>query len=173
MRFHPLTLLAPALVLTQPAVAEVYLTPEQAQAALFPGQALTPLPVTLTGAQVDAIESKSGVDVRNKAVQAWRAPDGATFILDEVLGKHEFISLAVAISKDGAVQGVEILEYKESYGHEVREAEWLAQFKGKTAADTLKLEKDVTNISGATLSSKHVTDGVHRLLVTWNVALKP
>ncbi|MEE3623545.1 FMN-binding protein [Nitrospirillum sp. BR 11752] len=173
MRAPLLALAAPALVLVQPAAAAVYLTTEQAQAALFPGQALAPLPVTLTSVQADAIESQSGVDVRNKTVQAWRAADGGTFIVDEVLGKHEYITIALAISKAGAVQGLEILEYKESYGHEVRGDDWRAQFTGKTAANPVKLDKDITNISGATLSSRHVTDGVRRLLVTWNVALKP
>jgi hypothetical protein len=35
----------------------------------------------------------------------------------------------------------------------------------------LKLTRDIQNISGATLSSKHVTDGVRRLVTTYAVLL--
>ncbi len=35
----------------------------------------------------------------------------------------------------------------------------------------LKLTEDIQNISGATLSSKHITDGVRRLLATYDLVL--
>ncbi len=56
------------------------------------------------------------------------------------------------------------MEYNESYGYEVRDAAWRQQFVGKSAASSLQLNADIKNISGATLSSKHVTDGVKRVL---------
>jgi Na+-translocating ferredoxin:NAD+ oxidoreductase RnfG subunit len=46
------------------------------------------------------------------------------------------------------------------------------QFAGKTAADPLRLDGDIKNISGATLSCRHITDAVKRLLATYEVALK-
>ncbi len=98
------------------------------------------------------------------------APAG-WFIVDEVVGKHEFITFALGIDAAGAVKGIEILDYREVYGGEVRNPAWRAQFAGKTAASPLVLDKDIRNISGATLSSRHVTDGVKRLLVTANLVL--
>ena len=56
------------------------------------------------------------------------------------------------------------MQYIESYGYEVREAQWRAQFVGKSASSPLELNNDITNISGATLSSRHVTEGVKRVL---------
>ena len=41
---------------------------------------------------------------------------------------------------------------------------WRNQFVHKSAADPLKLDQDIRNISGATLSSRHVTEGVRRLM---------
>jgi Na+-transporting NADH:ubiquinone oxidoreductase subunit NqrC len=70
------------------------------------------------------------------------------------------------------VRGIEILEYRESYGHEIRNDAWRRQFAGKSAADPLRLEQDIRNISGATLSCRHVTDGVRRLLALHDIALK-
>jgi Na+-transporting NADH:ubiquinone oxidoreductase subunit NqrC len=46
----------------------------------------------------------------------------------------------------------------------VREPGWRRHFVGKTLADRFKLDEDVPNISGATLSCRNVTDGVKRLL---------
>jgi Na+-transporting NADH:ubiquinone oxidoreductase subunit NqrC len=67
---------------------------------------------------------------------------------------------------------VEILQYRESYGGEVREPSWLGQFIGKTAASPLKVGSDIRNISGATLSSLHLTEGVKRILATYGKAAR-
>jgi Na+-translocating ferredoxin:NAD+ oxidoreductase RnfG subunit len=94
------------------------------------------------------------------------------FIVDEVLGKHEYITYALGLSVSGAVKQIEILDYRETYGYEVREASWREQFVGKTTQNSLKLDGDIRNISGATLSSRHITEGVRRLLATYEVALR-
>ncbi|MGB8170082.1 MAG: FMN-binding protein [Chthoniobacteraceae bacterium] len=152
--------------------AAVYLSPEQAQQAIFPGRTFTPAPITLTAEQRKAIENRCGVRVRVATLKAWRVSAGGWFIVDEVLGKHEYITWACGIGGDGAVRGIEVLEYRETYGHEVRSPKWRGQFIGKTANSPLKLDADIQNISGATLSSRHVADGAKRLLATYEVALK-
>ncbi len=165
----------PAAVVT-PAYATTYLTVAQAQAAIFPGAAMTPDPHTLSPEQAKAIARAAGVKPLSPTLKAWKvaAPDGKPagwFIVDEVVGKHEFITFALGIDMNGAVKSVEILDYREVYGGEVRLPAWRAQFTGKTAASPLVLDRDIRNISGATLSSRHVTDGVKRLLVTAQLVL--
>ena len=81
-----------------------------------------------------------------------------------MIGKHEFITYAVALSLDGKVQGIEILSYRETHGGQIRNPEWRLRFVGKTVQDKFKLNQDIPNISGATLSCRNVTDGVKRLL---------
>lgn len=151
--------------------AEVFLTSAQAQALLFPGEKLTPVPVTLTGDQQKAIAKASGVRVRSETVQAWRSGNGGWLIIDNVIGKHEFIDFAVALKADGSVKGVEIMTYRETYGGEVRNPKWRAQFTGKSLSAPVKIDQDIKNISGATLSSVHITEGVRRLMHTWAIAL--
>jgi Na+-translocating ferredoxin:NAD+ oxidoreductase RnfG subunit len=168
----PTWLLIPAAVISSAAYGATYLTLEQAQAAIFPGAHLTAAPVTLTKEQVAAVEKKSGVNVRKHEVQLWKASDGGYFIVDEVVGKHEFFTIAAGLNADGSVKQIEIMDYKESYGYEVRNEAWRKQFAGKTSAAHLKLTDDIQNISGATLSCRHVTDAVKRLLATYDVALK-
>ena len=74
---------------------------------------------------------------------------------------------AVSLDPGGRVHRVDILQYRESYGGEVRGASWLAQFVGKTSASPLAVGNDIRNISGATLSCHHVTEGVKRVLATY------
>ncbi|MEO7934423.1 MAG: FMN-binding protein [Chthoniobacterales bacterium] len=151
---------------------EIYLTVAQAQQAIFPGKTCTAAPMTLTPEQRKAIEAACKVRVRQAEVQAWKVAGGGWFIVDEVIGKHEFITWACGIRADGSVQGIEIMEYRETYGGEVRNPKWRAQFTGKTVASPIKLDSDIQNISGATLSSNHITEGVRRLLATSHVALR-
>src|SRR5512142_639137 len=149
---NPAFLAAPLLVLPA-AHARTYLTIEQAQQVLFPGASFTP------------------IDVKGKE-QVWRASGAGWFIVDNVLGKHELITYAVGLDPQGRVRGVEILAYRESHGGEIRDPGWRLQFSGKTARDPLQLDRDIRNISGATLSCRHVTDGVKRILALYERDLR-
>jgi Na+-transporting NADH:ubiquinone oxidoreductase subunit NqrC len=166
--------LAPAAAVTiaVPGHAVTYLTVEQAQQAIFPGAQLTPADVTLTDAQRKAIEKASGVRVRNREEKVWKVAGGGWLIVDQVLGKHEFITYAVGLNGDGSVKQIEIMDYRESYGYEIRDPRWRAQFVGRTSDAKLKLGDDIENISGATLSCRHITDGVRRLLAFHDVVLR-
>jgi len=165
-------LLLPVAAVSTSVYATTYLTVEQAQQAIFPGAKLTEAFLTLSDAQRQQIEKASGVNVPRKEVRVWRAPAGGIFVVDEVIGKHEFITYAVGLNADGGVKQIEVMDYRESYGYEIRNERWRRQFVGKTAADTLRLDEDIRNISGATLSCRHIAEGVRRLLATYAVALK-
>ena len=155
------------------AFAVRYLTVEQAQQAIFPGKSFTAAPVKLSGVQRKAIEQASGVRVLHDEQQVWRVSGGGGwFIVDEVVGKHEFITYAAGLTADGSIKQIEIMDYRETYGGQIRDQKWRAQFVGKTSKSTLKLDSDIKNISGATLSCRHITDGVKRLLAFYEIALK-
>ncbi len=163
--------------LVAPAYAVQYLTVEQAQKALFPkASELAPLTIDLSAEQREAIESTSGVAVRNLHPEVWKASGAGGslgwFMVDRVVGKHEFITYALALDPQGAVRGLEIMDYREIYGGQVRELSWREQFYGKSFGAALRLDQDIRNISGATLSCRHVTDGVRRLLALYHVALR-
>jgi hypothetical protein len=136
-----------ALSVTTAAHAVQYLTLEQAQRQAFPGA------TGFAVVQPDRI---------------WRAETGGRvlgyFIFDRVIGKHLYIDYAVALDPSGRIRQVDILAYRESYGGEIRSPSWLAQFVGKTTGSPLQVGNDIRNISGATLSSHHVTEGVKRII---------
>ncbi len=159
-----------AAAVSSPAYAIVYLSVPQAQQLMFAGQALTALPLTLSSADIAAIERDSGVKVYPGSLRVWKAADGY-FCTDSVIGKHDLIDYAVALSGDGKVRQVEILEYREAYGGEVRNAHWRSQFVGRHHGDPVTVGRDIQNISGATLSSQHLTEGIRRLLATYAIAI--
>lgn len=172
-------LVAPAAIVqtAMPARGAQYLSTEAAQRALFAdANRFEPVPVALSESERDAIAKVSGTRTPLPLERIWRAMRDdqvlGHLIVDEVYGKHEFITYAAAIDTGGAVLGIEIMDYRETHGGEVREPSWRAQFRGKRNGDALELDEDITNISGATMSCKHVAEGVRRLLALHDVALK-
>ena len=131
----------PVAAISTSAYATTYFTVEQAQHAIFPGASFT-----------------------SAGSSMWRTSNGGYFVVERVVGKHEYITVAIGINPNGTVKQIEIMDYRESYGYEVRDASWRAQFVGKNASSPLQLGADIKNISGATLSSKHIADGVKRVL---------
>ncbi|MCE7529430.1 FMN-binding protein [Polynucleobacter sp. IMCC 29146] len=152
--------------------AKIYISAEQAQKIIFPSKKFTLQPMIIHSSLQSSMKKISGVHYPFRGEHIWHDQAGNYLIVDEVVGKHEMIRYAVGISSTGRIQGVEILEYRESYGYEVAEQQWRQQFVGKTAQDPLKLNRDIQNISGATLSSKHITDGVKRVMHFYEIALK-
>ncbi len=177
MRFNPNWLILPtAVIAASPVYATNYMTAQQAAKVVFPeADNFVYAPVSLSKAQIKEISKRAGVTQRWEKQNVWRAEKNGHligyFISDEVIGKHEFITYGTGITVDGHVKGVEVLVYKETRGEEVVRKDWRNTFKGKTVNDAFKLNKDIPNISGATLSCKNIMNGVKRLLVLQQVAL--
>jgi hypothetical protein len=168
---------AASLVAMVPAHATQYMSVEQAQRLAFPrADRFVEANIVYRPADVAAIERLSGQKVRTRGEQVWRAEAGGRllgfFILDYVIGKHEVIDYAVALDPTGRVLRVEVLEYRESYGGEIANKDWLAQFTGKGIRDSLVPGQDIRIISGATLSSRHVTEGIKRVLAIHDLLLR-
>jgi len=154
------------------AQAKIYVSSEQAQQILFPNKVLSKSPIIITDDLQEKMRAASSIRHPFQGDRIWRSSDGGWFVIDEVVGKHEMITYAVALNAKGSVLGIEVLEYVESYGYEVAEAQWRKQFVGKTINDPIKLNQDIQNIGGATLSCKHLTDGVKRITVLYDLTLK-
>lgn len=167
----PMLALAPGM-----AFATQYLSIEQAQQVMFPAatrfEAQT---LQLNSAQMQQIEKLAALPTRSsswRTIAAWSGDKLlGHIVLDEVIGKVELISYAVALNLDASVRQIEILAYRESHGFEIRNLAWRKQFVGKSADSTLAIGAGIANISGATLSCTHVTDGVRRIAAVAKVAL--
>jgi Na+-translocating ferredoxin:NAD+ oxidoreductase RnfG subunit len=150
---------------------------EQARTLIFPlADEYVAKPVQLTAEQMQEIEKLSGVPGRTSQQNVWQVLSQGNmigwFFLDQVVGKHELITYALGLNADGSVRQFQIIEYLEAYGYQVRELKWRDQFVGKTVDSPLKVGTDIGNISGATLSVRHITNGIKRLLYLYQIVLR-
>ena len=155
--------------------AAQFMTIEQAQRALFPSaERFEDHPLSLDAAQVAAVSKLAGQQPRHGMLRAWRVFNGTStlgyFFVDEVIGRQDLITYAVAIDQQGKLGPLEVLTYRESHGGEIRNPAWCTQFKGRDLSN-LRFRTDIKNIAGATLSSEHVTEGARWLVALWQVAL--
>lgn len=94
-------------------------------------------------------------------------------LIDHQVGKVMPITFITRINPEGKVEDVEIMVYRESHGGEVKSKRFLNQFKDKTWESPIQIQRDIVNISGATLSSRALTVGVKRALVLWKLFYEP
>lgn len=88
---------------------------------------------------------------------------GFAFI-NKAPSKTDEFDYLVLLDKELIVIKTKILIYREDYGGEIGSKRWLRQFIGKTSKDTLKYEKDIIAISGATISASSMTIAVNTFL---------
>ena len=149
---------------------EVYLTEEQALKLLFPKSAsIRAEERRLTSEQKTRIQERIGWKFPEESFRIFKAQtngkvDGYA-VVQETIGKHRPITYLVGVTPDGKVSDVEILVYRESKGGEVRTKRFNSQYEGKTSLDPIRINKDIINITGATMSVRSVSAGVKRALV--------
>ncbi|HUK02848.1 MAG TPA: FMN-binding protein [Steroidobacteraceae bacterium] len=159
------------------AVAEDFLSTADAQRQLFPeADRFVDVAIAWTPAQRQAVIERAGPQPAHRSLRVWRAfkgeqPLGHVFV-DEVIGRQDFITYALAIDANGRLSELEVLSYRESHGGEIRNAAWRRQFSGRADEGSLRVGTDIKNIAGATLSCEHVTQGARWVLALWQVVLR-
>ena len=161
-----------------PSVADaqtIYLTPSEALKLVFKdSEKVVSEEKRLSLDQKREIEKSLGTPLAKKETwtfyvgRSGKRVDGYALI-DQEIGKTEQITFLTAIAPDGKVQQVEILVYREPIGSEVKERRFLKQYEGKGPEAPMRLEQDIANVTGATMSSRAVTQGVRRALLLWKV----
>lgn len=87
---------------------------------------------------------------------------------DIVEGQWGPMHYLATINPSGEIEKVIILEFKERRGKPVSKRRFLKQFIGKTVKDRIKLKKDIQGVTGATISSKGVTNGIRKIVYIFN-----
>ena len=166
--------LSPAAIVA----AADYLSLDAAQKAVYPdADAFQEVVVKQTPQQIAALMAAAGPQPPHGTIRIFKATRNGSVLghvfVDEVIGRESLITYAIGIDADGALRNLEIMSYRESHGGEVRNPGWRAQFDHRDSLDQLRFRTDIKNISGATLSSEHVTQGVRWLLALWQATLRP
>ena len=160
---------------TRPSEAEigsiqVYMTAAEAQTKIFPRGISSKLEIKPIPAALKAkIEEKLGrrfADDTLKVGLVYGAKEAflGYAIVTEEIGKYRPITFMVGIDPDFSVRGAAVLVYRESRGGQVRRARFLRQYRGKSLADPIRINRDIVNITGATMSVRSLNFGVKKLL---------
>ncbi|OGX42127.1 MAG: hypothetical protein A3G91_05750 [Omnitrophica WOR_2 bacterium RIFCSPLOWO2_12_FULL_50_9] len=83
---------------------------------------------------------------------------------DTAIGKWGPIHYLIGLDTNGAVSQIIILDHQEIRGRPISKPRFLRQYRGKTLTDPLQLHKDIDGITGATISSNSLTEGVRKIL---------
>jgi len=162
MRFQFMMVPAAVIAAAVPASAMKLQELEAAQQKLYPGATLTPADFTLTPEQVQQLTTEYGVPVMHAETRAWRVSTGGWLILDQVYGLNDVVTYLLAISDKGELTGLEVLVCVEGFC-DIGMPEWKDQFLGKTHTKG-DLVGEARHISGSTLSTVHVAEGVKKML---------
>ncbi len=142
------------VMLALPAQGEVYLTPDKFLADSFAGAAPPPKIIWLTGELAQQAEAVLGHKAAALRIRYWADGARSAWILDET-GKTEAITAGFVI-EDQKIARVQVLEFRESRGGEVRHPFFTNQFIGLSLQENDRLSEPVDGISGATLSVRAV-----------------
>jgi len=151
----------------------VYHTPRSLLSAFFPGsERVTFQRFPLAQDERDRLARRLGYAPKRPSYVFYIAStaghiDGYALIDDE-LGQTEPITFGVKLSPDGTVERTEILIYREPRGDEVRARRFLDQLRGKTVRQPVQAGVDIDAVSGATVSSHAIANGVRRALILYD-----
>lgn len=134
---------------------QVFLTVEQALARAFPRAAHF---------DIESVASLADDSARVYIARDSTATLQGYAVVDEEVGKYRPITFLVAADERLRVKDVAILVYRESRGGEVRRQRFLRQYRGKQVDDPIRLNRDIINVTGATLSVRALNTGVRRSL---------
>ncbi|MHC4390430.1 MAG: FAD:protein FMN transferase [Planctomycetota bacterium] len=155
-----------------PPVEDVYLSKKEALRRIFAdGERVEGTILELRGEEKRRIEERQGRRMFEKGFVVYRGAraDGEVTgyaIITEAIGKYQPITFVVGVQPDGSVERVAVMVYRESHGSEVKRRRFLAQFDEKSLSDPIRQNRDIINVTGATLSVRSITRGVRKVLVT-------
>ena len=86
-------------------------------------------------------------------------------LIDNVLGKSMPITFLVIVNNEGDILASEVIKYREAYGSEVGNKNWLSQFTHFNDTTDFKVGKNIDGISGATISVNSLSKGIQKMAV--------
>lgn len=145
---------------------------DEAVRQLLPGDSYERETHLLSKAEQSACSEKAVQENISALVTRYTVRDETGIVGYAYLDKHLVRTLPqtvmVAVDKDGALVGIRVLAFREPAEYMAREG-WLEQFRGKTAEDEIRMKRNIDGITGATLTSRAVTQCARRTMVIHRV----
>ncbi|RMG57832.1 MAG: FMN-binding protein [Gammaproteobacteria bacterium] len=138
------------LLAALPAAASVYQTREDFLAEVFDGKPPPARSLWLRGALKQEVTSVLGHPYGRLRVRYWERDGRRAWVLEEI-GKERPITFGV-VTRDGRIENIRVLAFRESRGWEIRHPFFTRQFFGARLDEKQRLDRQIDGISGATLS---------------------
>ncbi len=150
--------------------AEVFLSEDEGVKIMLPkSERIRKEVIKLSPEKKAQIEERIGWKFPEQSFEVYIGESGDKIdgyaLVQNTIGKHKPMTYMVGIDNTGHVSDVELLIFRESRGSEIRQKRFNAQYEGKTVADPVRINKDIINISGATMSVRSMSAGIKRVLV--------
>jgi FMN-binding domain len=150
--------------------AEVFMSEDEAVKIILPkSQRVRKEVIQLSQDKKDLIEQRIGWKFPEQAFDIYIGETGEKVdgyaLVHNTIGKHKHMTYMVGVDAKGACSDVELLVFREARGSEVGRKRFNVQYEGKTVLDPIRINKDIINISGATMSVRSISAGVKRVLV--------
>jgi hypothetical protein len=150
--------------------AEVFMTEEEAVKITLPtSERIRKTVIRLSQEKKDLIEQRIGWKFPEESFEVYIGETGDRIdgyaMVHNTIGKHKHMTYMVGVDAKGACSNVELLVFREAKGAEVGRKRFNAQYEGKTVSDPIRINKDIINISGATMSVRSINAGVKRVLI--------
>jgi hypothetical protein len=150
--------------------AEVFMSEEDAVKIMLPkSERVRKDVIQLTQDRKDFVEQRIGWKFPEQAFEVYIGETGDKIdgyaMVHNTIGKHKHMTYMVGVDATGACSDVELLVFREARGSEVGRKRFNAQYEGKTVLDPIRINKDIINITGATMSVRSISAGVKRVLV--------
>ncbi|MDP1770574.1 MAG: FMN-binding protein [Nitrospirota bacterium] len=149
---------------------EEFMTEEDALKTVLPkSQQVRKELIRLTAEKKELIEQRIGWKFPEDSFELYIGQTGDKIdgyaMIHNTIGKYKPMTYMVGVDAKGTCTDVELLVFRDAKGSEVRTKRFNAQYDGKTVTDPIRINKDIINISGATMSVRSMSAGVKRVLV--------
>lgn len=149
---------------------EEFMTEEEAVKTVLPkSKQIRKELIRLTAVQKEQIEQRIGWKFPEEEFELYIGQTGDKIdgyaMLHNTIGKYKHMTYMVGVDPAGTCTDVELLVFRDAKGSEVGKKRFNSQYDGKTVSDPIRINKDIINISGATMSVRSMSAGVKRVLV--------
>ena len=146
-----------------------FLTEEQALAVVFPDcDEIVADNFVMTSEEKNHLETVLSRRLCEDGFVVYMGKKGGVLqgyaIITEEIGKFHPFTFIVGVQPDGKINKLAILVYRESRGAEIAKKRFLYQFVGKSFKNPIRTNKDIINITGATMSVQWLCAGVRKAL---------
>lgn len=156
--------------------AKVFMKQDEALKIAFPeAVSVERKTLFLSPKQIEAIEKLAKSKMEYRVITYYVGRNKKEFMGYAFFESHVVRTMPetfmVVLAAEGTVRSVEMLAFYEPEDY-LPPKKWLGLFDNKKLDQELWIKRGIKNITGATLTTQAITDGIRRILATFDIAIK-